>query len=161
MALESERLSIYPIGDEELERLIEDEKDAGLKQAYAEMLAGCSANPEQRIWYALWYIELKAQPGTVVGDISFKGLGADGTVELGYGLREGFCGHGYMTEAVKAIAEWALAQQGVTRVEAEAEPDNAPSQRVLARAGFVPTGIMGEEGPRFVYGNGRSHGHLL
>lgn len=156
MALESERLSIYPIGDEELERLIEDEKDAGLKQAYAEMLAGCAANPEQRIWYALWFIELKAQPGTVVGDISFKGLGADGAVELGYGLREGFCGHGYMTEAVKAIAEWALAQQGVTRVEAETEPGNAPSQRVLARAGFVPTGIMGEEGPRFLYGNGRS-----
>ena len=36
------------------------------------------------------------------------------------------------------------------RVEAETEPDNAASQRVLAKCGFVPNGIVGEEGPRYV-----------
>ncbi|MBQ7502413.1 GNAT family N-acetyltransferase [bacterium] len=153
--LESERLLIYPVSDEKLKQIIENESNGDLKQAYAEMLDGCLREPEKRIWHALWFIELKERSGTVVGDISFKGLSAGGSVELGYGLREGFCGKGYMTEAVKAIAEWALAQSGVTCVEAETEPDNVSSQRVLARAGFAPTGVMGEEGPKYAYVSAR------
>lgn len=35
------------------------------------------------------------------------------------------------------------------------EPGNAASQRVLEKAGFLPNGIMGEEGPRFVWQQGR------
>ena len=41
-------------------------------------------------------------------------------------------------------------QAGVLRVEAETEPYNKASQRVLAKCGFVPNGIIGEEGPRYV-----------
>ena len=70
-------------------------------------------------------------------------------VELGYGLRSGCCGQGYMTEAVAAVTSWALAQTGVTRVEAETAPENTASQRVLLRAGYRPTGSTGAEGPRF------------
>lgn len=150
MRLETSRLRLYPVSDGEMERLIAAQDDPGLKQAYAEMLRGCLAHPEHRVWHAVWYMELKGDPGVVAGDLSFKGLGPDGTAEIGYGLREGFCGRGYMTEAVAALARWALSQPGVTRVEAETEPDNIASQRVLARAGFVPAGTFGEEGPRFV-----------
>lgn len=132
-----------------MERLIAEEQDPALRQAYSEMLQGCVREPEKRLWHAVWYAERKDRPGTPVGDLSFKGLGADGTVELGYGLREGCCGRGYMTEAVRAICAWALAQDGVARVEAETAPDNPASQRVLLRAGFLPTGENGEEGPRF------------
>ena len=148
--LESDRLIIYPVSDGEMERLIAGTEDPGLRQAYAEMLGGCRQDPGRRVWYAVWYMELKDAPGVIAGDLSFKGLGQDGTAEIGYGLREGFCGRGYMTEAVKALTRWALAQPGVTRVEAETEPDNAASQRVLERAGFVPAGVLGLEGPRFV-----------
>lgn len=151
MKIESERLLLYPIRDSEMVQLIENEQDADLKQAYSEMLQGCINEPEKRMWHAVWFMELKNQPGTIVGDLSFKGLAADGMVELGYGLREGYCGHGYMTEAVKVIAKWALAQDGVTRVEAETAPGNTASQKVLTSAGFIPTGENGEEGPRFVY----------
>ena len=150
MVIETERLRLYPIGDEDMRRLIERETDAALKQAYSEMLQGCLDDPENRVWHAVWYIETKER-GTVVGDLSFKGLSPDGAAEIGYGLREGFCGNGYMTEAVKAACAWALHQNGVTRVEAETDPDNAASQRVLARAGFAPTGTFGEEGPRFAH----------
>ena len=71
----------------------------------------------------------------------------------GYGLRDGYCGHGYMTEAVKAISAWAVVQKGVTRIEAETAPENTASQHVLMNAGFIPTGENGEEGPRFLYQN--------
>ena len=151
MELESVRLRIYPIGIEDMEKLIEQERNTDLKQAYSEMLQGCIREPEHRIWYALWVIERKDTPGIVIGDLCFKGLGADGMVEIGYGLREGSCGKGYMTEAVKTLVAWAVSQPCVSRVEAETDPDNQASQRVLSACGFVPTGTIGEEGPRFVY----------
>lgn len=149
--LETERLIIYPLTDDEMRALIDAQENPDLKQAYTEMLQGCLLHPEARIWNAIWNIELREQAGTVVGDMSFKGLGDDGTVEIGYGTRAGYCNKGYMTEAVKRITQWALAQEGVARVEAETAPDNIASQRVLAKAGFIPNGQMGEEGPRFVY----------
>ena len=151
MRIETERLILYPISNQEMESLIENENDAELKQAYSEMLQGCINEPENRIWYAVWLMELKNHSDTIVGDFCFKGLCADGMVEIGYGLREGFCGKGYMTEALKAITAWALAQSGVTRVEAETDPENKASQKVLAVCGFIPTGTIGEEGPRFVF----------
>ena len=151
MKIESERLLLYPISDKKMEQLIENEQDADLKQAYSEMLQGCLNKPEKRMWYAVWFMELKSQPGTIVGDLSFKGLATDGMVELGYGLREGYCGHGYMTEAVKAMTKWALRQEGVTRVEAETTSENKASQKVLTNAGFILTGETGEEGPRFLF----------
>ncbi|MBR6312471.1 MAG: GNAT family N-acetyltransferase, partial [Oscillospiraceae bacterium] len=130
--------------------LAESEKDPELRKAYSEMLRGCLDFPESRKWYAAWDMELRDSPGTVAGDFCFKGPPEGGAVEVGYGLRAGFCGKGYMTEALKALCAWALAQPGVRRVEAETEPGNAASQAVLARAGFVPAGKIGKEGPRFV-----------
>lgn len=149
--LETERLILYPITNEETEHLIADEQDAEMKQAYSEMLQGCVQNPNERIWYAVWYIELKNSPHTIVGDFCFKGLNADGMVEIGYGLYDGCCGHGYMTETLEAVCKWAVLQPHVKRIEAETAPENSASQRVLFRVGFVPTGAIGEEGPRFVF----------
>lgn len=149
MELETARLRLRPMDDGEMEALIAREPDPELRQAYGEMLALCREHPARRLWYAVWALERRDLPGTVVGDLSFKGLNDDGSAELGYGLRAGQCGHGYMTEAVRAVCRWALAQPGVLRVEAETAPDNAASQRVLARVGFRPTGGFGEEGPRF------------
>ena len=148
--LETARLLLYPVSDEAMQTLAAEEPDPDLKQAYAQMLAGCRGDPANRLWHAVWVMELKEQPGEAAGDLSFKGPPLNGRVELGYGLRDGFCGHGYMTEAVNAICAWALSQPGVTGVEAETAPDNAASGRVLARAGFLPTGETGEEGPRFL-----------
>lgn len=149
--VETARLVLRVLDDREMEALVEGEVDAGLKQAYGEMLEGCRREPEKRVWHAVWVMELKGGEGDVVGNLSFKGLGEDGRVEVGYGLREGCCGKGYMTEAVRAMAEWAAVQPGVTRVEAETEAGNEASRRVLERAGFAATGEVGEEGPRFVW----------
>ena len=65
-------------------------------------------------------------------------------------LKEEFRHHGYMTEAVKVITEWALSQENVKQVEAETDAGNIASQKVLFRSGFISNGKMGEEGPRFV-----------
>ena len=151
MRVETERMYLYPLSDEEMRLVIEKESDPEMKQAYTEMLEGSLSNPDKRIWYASWNMELKDDPGTIAGDFCFKGLGDDGVIEIGYGLKEEYRHHGYMTEAVKAITEWAVSQESVKQVEAETEENNAASQNVLFRAGFIRNGEMGEEGPRFVY----------
>lgn len=148
--IETDRLRIHTTSQDEMERFIEAQTNEILITAYKEMLQGCLKHPEQWVWYAIWIIELK--DGTPVGNLSFKGYHSDGSVEIGYGIMEGYRKHGYATEAVEAVVKWALKQPGVTCVEAEIEPDNKASQRVLKKCGFVPSAIMGKEGPRFVKG---------
>ena len=151
MRVETERMYLYPLSDEEMRLVIEKESDPEMKQAYTEMLEGSLSNPDKRICYAIWNMELKDEAEIIVGDFCFKGLGNDGVIEIGYGLKEEYRHHGYMTEAVKAITEWALSQESVKQVAAETDVENSASQKVLFRSGFVSNGKMGEEGPRFVY----------
>lgn len=149
--IETERLRIHTASPDEMLCFIEKQSDDILKTAYQEMLQGCLDHPEYREWYTLWMIEQK--DGTHVGELSFKGFNGDGSVEIGYGILEEYRYYGYATEAVGAAVMWALEQAGVNRVEAETEADNRASQRVLEKCGFVPSRIMGEEGPRYVRTN--------
>jgi [ribosomal protein S5]-alanine N-acetyltransferase len=59
-----------------------------------------------------------------------------------------------MTEAVSAAVRWASKQPEVLSIEAETEPDHIASQRVLEKAGFIPSGVIGAEGPRYIWKNG-------
>ena len=152
---ETERIRIYPASREQMERMIAAERDDDLKKAYAEMLEGSLAHPGQRDWYAMWMIE--KTDGTHLGDLCFKGLGPGSNPEIGYGILEAFRGRGYAAEAVKLALEWAFSHPEVTAVEAETEPGNTASQRVLKKCGFRPDGAIGEEGPRFiVFRDGRT-----
>ncbi len=148
MTIETTRLVIKTASLEEMLRIIDGQTDDILRKAYQEMLQGCLHHPEQWAWYAVWIIACK--DGLHVGDLSFKGVNENGSVEIGYGIHESYQGHGYATEAVNAAVMWALQQPGITCVEAETEPDNQASRRVLEKCGFIPSGIDGEEGPRFV-----------
>ena len=145
--LNTERLIIYTASRAEMQEIIDGQADEILKTAYREMLQGSLDHPDQWEWYTVWIIERKN--GSKVGDLCFKGLGTNGATEIGYGILEEYQGQGYATEAVGAAVSWALQQPGVTRVEAETEPDNRLSQRVLEKCGFLPSGTFGEEGPRF------------
>lgn len=58
------------------------------------------------------------------------------TATMGWWLRSGATGHGYATEAIKALAGIAFAL-GVERLEARTDPDNAPSRALAERAGFT------------------------
>ncbi len=119
-----------------------------LKAAYTEMLDGCLSHPDQWEWYAIWMIELK--DGTHIGEICFKGITKEGITEIGYGIAEDYQGCGYATEAVSALTDWALLQPCINYVMAETEESNIASKNVLNKAGFIPTGEAGEEGPLYV-----------
>ena len=150
MRVETEKMYLYPLSDEEMRLVIENESDPEMKQAYTEMLEGSLSNSDKRIWYAIWNMELKDESGIIVGDFCFKGLSDDGVIEISYGLKEEYRHYGYMTEALKAITEWALSQESVKQVEAETNAENIASQKVLLQSGFISNRKRGEEGPRFV-----------
>lgn len=150
VTIRTERLTIYPLSDEEMEAMIQEEPNAMLRQAFSEMLAGCRSDPEHRIWHAIWVLALN-DSGKIVGSLAFKGIDGSGMVEIGYGMNPGNEGKGLMTEAVSAVVRWASRQPEVRSIEAETAPDNIASQRVLEKAGFVPKGFIGSEGPRYIW----------
>ena len=141
------RLRIYPATQHQMETVIAAESDDELKSAYSQMLNESRLHPEQREWFGMWIIELK--DGTPVGDLCFKGI-SDGATEIGYGILQEHQNGGYATEAVKAAAQWAFQHPEVVRIEAETESGNMASQKVLEKCGFVSTGMVGREGPRFI-----------
>ncbi len=146
--VETKRLKIYAASREQMEAFIAEQSIDGLKAAYTEMLDGAINHPAQWEWHAIWMIELK--DGKHIGELCFKGLSEDGIAEIGYGIAEEYRGCGYAAEAVSAAVDWAFGQTGVMCITAEAEEVNIASQKVLSKAGFVPTGEVGEEGPLYV-----------
>ena len=145
--VETSRVRLYPATQKQMEACIACETDRELKEAYSEMLENSLRNPDSWEWYAMWNVE--RQDGMRGGDLCFKGLDANGVTESGYGILEEHQGKGYATEAVKAVTAWAFENPAVIVVEAETDPGNRASQRVLEKCGFIANGVIGKEGPRF------------
>jgi RimJ/RimL family protein N-acetyltransferase len=77
---------------------------------------------------------------SVVGSINLKGPpGANGDVEIGWGLVESQRRRGYALEAAAAVISWVAAQPAVKSVSATVPKDNLASQRLAARLGMVLT----------------------
>ena len=146
--IKTKRMILRPMTDAETEALIARTDDDGLRAAYGEMLEGCRRDPANRVWYAPWRMALK-DGAENIGDLCFKGPVKDHSVEIGYGIQPEYEGKGYTTEAVQAMTQWAFGQKDVVFVEAETDPDNKASQRVLEKCGFAADGT-GKEGLRFV-----------
>ncbi len=86
---------------------------------------------------------LERSSGELVGSISlFKTDWEARSSEVGYGVRLGLRGRGYATEAVSAVALWALAQGGMQRIALSAVTGNLPSLRVAEKAGFQREGTL-------------------
>lgn len=148
--LQTERLTIEPMTNDELQYMVEKNKESNpeLSQAFQEMQNGCLTYPEQRVWFVPWKM-CRKNDGEKVGDAAFKGLFENGIVEIGYGIDPGYENQGYITEGVGALLKWAQKQKGVKEIQAEACVGNAASLRVLEKLGFQTNGDIGEEGPRF------------
>jgi RimJ/RimL family protein N-acetyltransferase len=77
----------------------------------------------------------------VIGSAAFKGApDEDGVVEIAYGIAPSYEGHGYATEAAKALVAFALERVDVTSIRAHTKPENDASGRVLAKTGFHQVG---------------------
>ncbi|MBN1466406.1 GNAT family N-acetyltransferase [candidate division KSB1 bacterium] len=86
-------------------------------------------------------IELQRQ---AVGGIGFS-LRSDVervSAEIGYWLGEEFWGRGIMTEALRAVTDYAMTAHNLTRIYALPYAYNTASARVLEKAGFTLEGRL-------------------
>lgn len=70
--------------------------------------------------------------------------------EVGYALRSDHWGRGLASEAVTLAIDWALQALDLHRIEADIDPRNEASRRLLERLGFRSEGILRE---RFFVGD--------
>ena len=90
--------------------------------------------------YGCWAIELPDH--VVAGTLLFKPLpNGIGEVEVGWHLHPDSWGHGYATEAARAVIRRGF-EAGLPEVYAVVRPGNEPSLAVCRRLGMVPLGRM-------------------
>jgi ribosomal-protein-alanine N-acetyltransferase len=144
--IDTPRLALVPVTGEHLPDLFEMNRDdqvtafvpyptwTSLDDGVA-WLARVSAHVESGTAEQL---VLQRKPdGKVIGTLLlFKHDEGSRRIELGYALARACWGQGFMREAVQAACEHAFSVLDIRRIEAEVNPANTASCRVLANAGF-------------------------
>ncbi len=99
-----------------------------------------------------WAIEVR-ETGEVVGWACLVPIPTSGgLVQIGWTLHPDAHGHGYATEAARAVLDHGLAS-GLTEVRALMIPDNEPSMKVAQRLGMRDLGLtdLWYDGPSRVF----------
>jgi ribosomal-protein-alanine N-acetyltransferase len=109
-------------------------------RAFPFSLDAIRAAPETRLWGDRLVLPLEGPP-RVLGSVVFKGRPTDGIAEVGYGVEDSSRGQGLASEATAACVEWALAQDGITAVQATTFPWHAASLGVIRKLGMTPCGV--------------------
>ncbi len=97
--------------------------------------------------FGIWLIELgtAAGPvGTAAGPVGTAGLRPleESGLEIFYSLAPGAWGHGYATEAARALVEYGLGPLALPEVLAEVDEGNAASVAVVKRLGMTPYAVV-------------------
>lgn len=91
---------------------------------------------------ASWGIELK-ETGKIIGTIGYMWIQSDNAAaEVGYSLSRAHWGRGLMTEALRAVIEYAFDSLHLNRVEAIHEIDNPASGAVMRKCGMQYEGRL-------------------
>lgn len=107
------------------------------------------------------------ETGQLIGDACLYDF-VDGSrrCDIGYVLGRAHWGHGYASEALQALLGYGFDTLDLNRVEADIDPANAASGRVLEKLGFKREGYMperwivnGEPADTVFYGLLRSYWH--
>jgi len=82
------------------------------------------------------YSVLRADLGTLVGEIGLHRRADEGSVEIGYWIAAGQAGQGFGTLAAGAITSVALALPGVSQVEIHCDEANGASAAIPRKLGY-------------------------
>lgn len=84
--------------------------------------------------------------GTIIGSSGLHRIGWKARkFEIGYWIRTSYAKQGFMTEAVNAIADFAITQLKANRIEIRCDERNKRSAHVAQRCGFTLEGILRSE----------------
>jgi RimJ/RimL family protein N-acetyltransferase len=107
-----------------------------------------------RVGHGRWNVALR-ESGEPIGNCGFvrwREGEEDSRPELAYGYVRAAWGRGYATEAAGAALDWAWAVLPFDEIVALTHPENAASQRVLAKLGFEAAGeVVPSHGRRLAY----------
>src|SRR5262245_24977741 len=93
---------------------------------------------EQEAGICAFYV-LVAEDGSVLGRFNLYNI-EDHSAELGYRVAQHVSGRGVATATVRELCRLAESQHGLRTLRAATARQNAASQKVLTKAGFVPVG---------------------
>jgi len=93
---------------------------------------------EQEAGVGAYYV-LVAEDGSVLGRFNLYRV-ENGTADLGYRVAQHVTGQGVATATVLELCRLAAARLGLHTLRAATASENVASQKVLAKAGFVPVG---------------------
>jgi ribosomal-protein-alanine N-acetyltransferase len=104
------------------------------------------------------FLVCRAEDDAIVGVFNLSEIvrGALQSAYLGYYALAPHAGQGYMSEGLGLVLEAAFRTLGLHRVEANVQPDNAASLRLVERAGFAREGYS----RRYVKIAGRWRDHV-
>jgi [ribosomal protein S5]-alanine N-acetyltransferase len=91
---------------------------------------------EQEAGICAFYV-LVAEDGSILGRFNLFEI-EDHTAELGYRVAQHVAGRGVATATVREVCRLAANQHGLRTLRAATAHQNAASQKVLTKAGFVP-----------------------
>jgi RimJ/RimL family protein N-acetyltransferase len=83
---------------------------------------------------------IEKKDGTKIGNVVHFLTGS--LLEIGYELVPNERGKGYCTEAVKIIVDYLFLSKDLPRIQAQTDPRNVASQKVLEKAGFTKEGTL-------------------
>jgi ribosomal-protein-alanine N-acetyltransferase len=90
----------------------------------------------------LWGMQSKSS-SRMIGALGFlQWPNPDQRAELGYVVNRNVWGQGYVTEATKAVCDFAFKKMNVNRIEAGTIVGHAASERVLQKCGFKFEGVL-------------------
>ena len=91
-----------------------------------------------------WGIIRKTDPG-IVGIIALFALDhVAKKAEIGFALARAYWGNGFMREALRGAISFALREMDLRRIEADVDPRNLPSIKLLEALGFKQEGYLRE-----------------
>ena len=91
-----------------------------------------------------WAIALRTDDLMIGSCALFAHNSAHRRAEIGFALSSAYWGNGYAREAVRLALDHAFGALDLHRIEADVDPRNAASLRLLERAGFLREGWLRE-----------------
>ncbi|MCF6470778.1 GNAT family N-acetyltransferase [Nonomuraea sp. MG754425] len=95
--------------------------------------------------------------GAIVGRVNVNNIvrGTHQSATIGYSAYTGTTGHGYLTEGLGLLVGHAFNEMGLHRLEANIQPSNIASLRLIERVGFQREGFS----PKFQFIDGAWRDH--
>ena len=138
--VQTKSLKLVPQTREEVRAYIEQmppHERAEVSAAWLALLDGSSSIDP----WIHGFVLVHRATNSVIGKCGFKGPpGADGAVEIAYGVAPEHQGKGYATEAAEALVSYAFGNGQVSVVRAHTLPEPNASTRVLTKCGFQRVG---------------------